>query len=419
MRNSGKCSDTWSICTDRHPQNNEPLVTDYTVERACENDPGVTTLESPLVGAALFLSTTFEDDGHFDLRFLAALHLALLLLGFAILLCLTRRAPPPIRYGIPALYVLIFSDVAYTCYLNSAYRDALSFVSLIALSAIAIAACYKQDSWAVALGYLIASLALVFSKSQHSLLAIFFAALALAMAFRSTTRSCRLSMVCGRAIADRRYGDHAGYQLIGLRTRPPLQRHLRPPGTSFHRPCDRAEGPRPRRTGLGAPENQRILAVGPLSDPLWTEDFLRRTSFGDLIIYYLRHPSVPLREIDFDLSHSSPAIRPPEVHAQPKLWSTLRGAALRVFPYHLYLIYLAPWAVAFAAWKWKIAGLHWPAMPLALALSASGLTEFALSSLTDAVDTARHLFLSDEPRNSWILLIATALLTVMQRTGSK
>ena len=422
----------WSICSDHQPQNNRSLVTGYIVDPACQYDLGIISIERPMVGVARYLSGIFEGEKHFDLRFLAALHLVILMLGFVVLLRLTRRAPPAVRYGIPALFILVFSDVAYTGYLNSAYMDAPAYVLLIAATVIAITACFNPGSWLVTLGYAIAGLALVFSKTQHAVLGAFFAAVALVCAWRSVTRSRRLGwaavalllaggMVTMWTATSFNYQLFPMYSLIFTRLGP----HAQDPLEML------------REIGLGEADLQYMntnsyTPTAPVYDSLWAENFLRRTSFADVVVYYLRHPSVPLREMDSDLRLAAPVMRPrdmPNFREQDgippgtmatrfSLWSNLRSAALRIFPYHVLLIYLAPWLAAFAAWKLKLDRLRSPVIPVALALSAAGLLEFAMSSLTDALDNARHLFLFHVITELLILLIAAALLTQPWRRHS-
>jgi hypothetical protein len=81
------------------------------------------------------------------------------------------------------------------------------------------------------------------------------------------------------------------------------------------------------------------------------------------------------------------------------------------------LIYLAPWIGAFAAWKFRIDKIPWPMLPLSLALSTAGVVEFAMSILTDALDTARHLFMFQVITELLILMIAAALLNLLSRTA--
>jgi hypothetical protein len=307
--------------------------------------------------------------------------------------------------------------------------DAPAMALLIVAAAVAAMACFNHQSWLVTIAYLIAGVALIFAKSQHAVLGLFFAAVALVFAWRSTTRQRRIGwvavavlligcMVTMLAITPSSYSLFAIYSVIFARLGP----HSDAPLAML------------QELGLGADDMQYMntnsyTPGAPLYTALWAEDFLRRTSFSDLILYYLRHPAVPLREMNSDLNLAAPVIRPPEMPnyreedglpagtmaTRFSLWSDLRSTALRVFPYHVLLFYLAPWVAALVAWKYKLARLRWPLIPLALALSAGGMLEFAMASLTDALDIARHLFMFHVITELLILMIAAALLSLLSR----
>jgi hypothetical protein len=175
----------------------------------------------------------------------------------------------------------------------------------------------------------------------------------------------------------------------------------------------------------------------PIYTALWAENFLRRTSFGDIILYYLRHPTVPLTEMDNDLNLSAPVIRPKEMPnfreedgippgtmaTRFSLWSTLRSKALSYVPYHVVFVFLAPWIAALLAWTpWRHAPWTWmfeclrtPLLPLTLILSFAGMLEFSLASLTDALDVARHLFMFHVITEMVILIEVAALLSFLVR----
>jgi hypothetical protein len=53
--------------------------------------------------------------------------------------------------------------------------------------------------------------------------------------------------------------------------------------------------------------------------------------------------------------------------------------------------------------------MRWPLLPVALLLSVAGVMEFAMSSLTDAMDTSRHLFVFHVITELLILLLVAAV----------
>src|SRR5262249_42183058 len=131
----------------------------------------------------------------------------------------------------PAFFILIFSDIAYTCYLNSAYLDALSMVLLAPAVGVAIAACFRHESWLVAIAYTLAGAALIFSKSQHAVLGGFLALGAILFAWRSVSRRLRIrwiavavlligSMLSMLAVTPDSYSIFAIYSVIFARLAP-------------------------------------------------------------------------------------------------------------------------------------------------------------------------------------------------------
>ena len=97
----------------------------------------------------------------------------------------------------------------------------------------------------------------------------------------------------------------------------------------------------------------------------------------------------------------------------------MRSRLLSILPYHVFLFYLAPWIAMLAAWRYKIAAMKWPVMPVALALSAAGLLEFAMAILTDALDISRHLFMFHVITELLILMTAAGLLSLWKQRSEK
>jgi len=418
-----------SICpADREKQDKIYLVTDYFVDAlSCTWESGLTTIETPLVRAAKYLSSPFTGRKNFDLRALAAVHLLLMLTAFGILLSLTRRAGSAIRFGIPALFILIFTDIAYTCYLNSVYLDAPAYLFLLVTTGVAVAASINHRSQKVLGAYLLFGLALVFSKSQHAVLGFIFAALAVVFALRSAKRIVRIEwaaiavLLCVTA-ATMLSRTPAHYRLFALYN------------VIFSRLAPHNDMPWDvlQELGLGDQELKYVdshayIPGAPVYDDRWSDDFLRRTNFRKLIEYYIHHPDVALKEMNRDLMTAAPVLRPKDMAnfrskdgyppgtmaTRFSLWSNLRSTMLAEYPYHILLIYLAPWFIGLASWKWR--RLYSPVLPVTLALSAAGILEFAMSALTDALDNSRHLFLFQVITEVMVLMLSAGLLYLVGR----
>jgi hypothetical protein len=422
----------FQICpADREKQNNIYLVTDYFVDPvSCTWDTGLTTFEVPLVAVATWLSTPFTGSTNFDLRALAAVHMALLLTAFGILLSLTGRAGPAVRYGVPALFILIFSDIAYTGYLNSVYLDAPAYLMLLLTTAVAALVSFQHRSHWRALAYAMAATALVFSKSQHAILGLGFAVLAVVLACRPAKRIFRIEWALIAVLL-------TGSTLTMLSLTPAHYRVYALYNVVFSRLALHDEKPWEVLDALGLDDRymkyvdtHAYVPGVPVDKPEWVSQFLSKVSFGKLIWFYLGNPDVMLRELNRDLTVSAPVLRPTDMPnyrekdgypprtmaTRFSLWSNLRSWALHVFPYHVLLIYLAPWLAWIAGRKWR--GLRSALLPLALILSTMGVVVFAMSALTDALDNSRHLFVFQVITEVMIVMIAASLLRLVdQRRG--
>ena len=118
-------------------------------------------------------------------------HLIVVMAALAVLLWALRESRPPVRFGLPLLIILIFSDVAYVSYLNSFYMDAAAMVFLMLTISLAVAAALRPRAW-IAIAFGIAAVLFITSKSQHGLLGPLLSALAAWFAFRSARKTALL-----------------------------------------------------------------------------------------------------------------------------------------------------------------------------------------------------------------------------------
>ncbi len=155
--------------------------------------------------------------------------------------------------------------------------------------------------------------------------------------------------------------------------------------------------------------------------PDWSRDFLSHASAGRICLLYLRHPSLPSHELDLELHDSVHSIRPDymanyrqldgfpahTVATRFSFWSNLRSRMLYFAPYHLLLLYSLPLLAAFFAPLRRNRLL-----PLAITLVIAGTVEFAICTLTDAIDTHRHMFLFHVITETLILSLAAWALSL-------
>jgi len=140
----------------------------------------------------------------------------------------------------------------------------------------------------------------------------------------------------------------------------------------------------------------------PLRNPQWAAEFRRRTGQGSIARFYLHHPwrAVTIMYRDLHLwgmnrrpsgfgNYEKAAGFPPGAQTNAfGWWSILRSVLFRVAPWHIVIWY----AIFLAAAIWTLR-LDWQIALLAILMAGMGLMELAVSTLGDAGETDRHLFL--------------------------
>jgi hypothetical protein len=135
-------------------------------------------------------------------------------------------------------------------------------------------------------------------------------------------------------------------------------------------------------------------ADAPLRDEVWAQEFLSRTSFPRLALFYLGHPNRALQVAGLALREAA-LQRPPGLGNYPKsagnrpgsqsdefaIWSTAKQEVLGSSPWLYPLVFAL--AVGIVAWRCPAGGA---------ALGIAGVIEFGLGGMTDACEVTRHLF---------------------------
>jgi hypothetical protein len=362
--------------------------------------------ETALGWLAIHLANAAHEGAHFDIRWLAGIHVALCLLAFAVLLFALRKLPAWVQAVTAGVPLLIFTDACYAAMLNSFYMDAAAFCSLLLLTAIAV---WMSAGEEPRIGQLVlfffAACLFVTSKTQHAIWAFFPAGFLVAASIGSKTRLLRvlawgmaavvlIAGVTMEVTADRAYKGQALFNVLFARIG--------------------AQGPAamPDLLKLGVkPEEARYLGMHsymPDSPSFqWAEEFYERIGFRRLLGWYLSHPVKTFRMIRSGLLWEEELMRannlgnyrieeghrPSERTRRFALWSDLRSRLFHRAPWYLPVWY----ALFFTGCAIVIARRHsrvWTRMAwLALGIGLLGAGEFLASSLADCLDVSRHLFL--------------------------
>ena len=353
------------------------------------------TSESALAWLATRLAGATHEGASFDIRWLGAIHASLCLAAFGLLLAQWRGMSWRAQAASAALPLLVFTDVCYTAYLNSFYMDAAALGALLVMSASAVWLAADPAPRAAPLAvFALAALLFVTSKTQHAVWMVLPAALLFARGVRWKARwrapawsAAAAVLMAGAAMlasTDASYRGQAMFNVLFFR--------LGPAGADLG-----ALGVKPeelRYRGMHA-----YMPGAPAADRTWTEEFGRRTGFGGLLWWYLRHPASTLGFLVQTLKEGAPEIRPVNLgnfraedgHAPGArterfaLWSHWRSSLLRRWPWHIvvwYAVFLAGCLLSGSPVRW-----------VAMGIAALGAGEFAAAALGDSLDAGRHLFL--------------------------
>ncbi len=375
------------------------MVWPPTVKRRLESS------ELLFVVAARGIALAAGRRGLFDIGFLGAIHLAVLLLALASLVAAVRPLGGRVRSVAAFLLLLFFTDVSYTCAFQSFYMQTASLLFLLTTVA-AVAAILARPGRHPLLfaGYGISASLFAASKTQEAVGGIVLALLSLSLArasFRRRAFAAGLAMAAAiAAVSIWRYSAEPSdrrvslYQIVFTEILP----HSPDPGGDL--------------LGLGStPDLARCAGTNAywastcLGNPEIGREFFSRVTFLSVLRLYAAHPSRAAslirrgaRELfaaPADLGQfEKSAGRGPKAHARAWVWwSGARERATRgVRLPAVLLLFGATLAVAGATYRRAPpAGRRFREALLALALVAAA--DFLVCVLANAhIELARHLY---------------------------
>lgn len=395
------------------------LHADYLRGRRYYYDSHVPSSEMLLAWMASALERTLGDPGKFNIRWLAAIHGLVFLAFYHSVLIFLRPLSTVIKCALSLVALWIFADIGLIAYLNSFYSDVPA--ALFGLAAIFIGGgllIRKQPTRSALILFTLTAFLFITSKAQHAVLGFIPAGTALFFGWSAPDKRLRLvgriSTLILLAASAWMLGSTPGWYKAQARF-----------NLIFLKILNHSPSPARDMEELGlVSDDARYIGLhsyvlrGPMENPAWADAFRARTNYGQEIRFYLRHPSRALAILRSDLEEEAPKryspglasfgkqIDGPECPAaqfgSPECypasilgsWSALRSWACRMWPAHLVLWFgvLLPGALVFALRR----GSARPHRALACTIFAAGLMaviEFAFSSLADACETARHLFM--------------------------
>jgi hypothetical protein len=383
----------------------------------------------PLI-LSLGLTRLFLPQGHYDLRFLAAVYAVLLLTALWFFLRRLARTAPIARELVAAAVLLIFFSAVYIPLLNSFYIDAAAFVFflwavILALDVLTAAEVGLLEYLALALAILLVAT----TKIQHIPLALcFLPALWLRFARRRFPALWLRLCISGVVVAG---------SLLFLRACLPWNNPISLYNSVFYKLLPACDNPRAELPKLGlGPEYEQYIGQHAFSEgsPMGNQDFARtfgrKVTVPKVFRFLLTHPAAAARALRHDLEEASlERVRmkigereyrlgnyeansghaPESQSAFLTFWSRFKLAVYGGRPW-AYLAYIL--ALLLILW---IAALRQPTRRAEARAAIGMLTVMLPASFVpvflDAVDTGRHLFLF----NCMLDMGACALLWLVLR----
>jgi hypothetical protein len=318
------------------------------------------------------------------------------------LLLYLRRHGPAVQIGVGLLALWVFGDVAYLSYCNSFYSDTPAMLGLLLMTPLALL--LADDPRAVRLWLFAAAAALfVTSKPQHAILGFLPALFALAATWRTKPLRVAGAAVCALLLiaeAGVFWMSPPGYQsdpLFSVIFHKLVLTVSEPPQALLELGLEAADS---AYIGQHAYFEDAIFA-----DPRWRAGFVRRASYRRVAAWWLRHPRQAWLAMDGDLFVNASLIRAYNLSnfrqesGHPAgartdrfaSWSTLRARLFTRWRHHIIVWYLLLAAAGAVLWlRNRTARL---ALAICLGVAAIAVLEFVFASLTDALETHRHLLL--------------------------
>ncbi len=319
------------------------------------------TTESLLVEVALAPDRVLGSGRTFDTRFLAAVHMLLLLTGLGLLVGACRDLLAPSQVLVAALLVFFFTDVGYTAPLNSFYSQTPSLLFLLLTAALAAEGVRRGGLGGPWLGaYFLCGALFVCSKPQESIQAPLLALFGVRLAWPGARRARRAAAVALAAalclLAGRYY--RSGQASIGSTTRYnilflEILRHSADPARDLV------------ELGLD-PDWIRYVGIPPwgpatpFRDPAFRAHFENGSRHPTPRTIYLRHPGRAF-EVLLRTAKASYELRPCELGN----FARESGAAPRE---------LASWPAAWSRARSRLSGLPWLLVFFAANLAAIAAT---------------------------------------------
>jgi hypothetical protein len=375
--------------------------------------------------------SVYSGENLLDIRLLASMHAAALLLALALLLVASRPLGRPTRWVLAAGLVVVLTDPGLIAYFNSFYSEGTAAMALLLVIAFGLVAMQPEARWPrLALTASFAAMAvLVTAKPMYALLAPVLLVFGLYVAWQmAAPRRFLVAALLGLAVS--------GIGTWYLRQVPPNYNSLLPFVAVFMEILPNSPDPARDLEDLGllpgdaAYINANPYTEGsPLYDPAFVERFSAVADNFTLARFYLRRPArlyglltrCAKRAFDtrvdylgyYEVSSGRPGYSKPFAP-----WSVLRETLVpRSVPF--VGLFLASGAVAFPLLRGRTRGRRVAAVYTLLVAVAAVQLAVAILLGGGEPDVGKHLFLFNVAFDLALVLLAVGACWAWRRSAGR
>jgi hypothetical protein len=386
------------------------FVTDYVISEHYRWIANLPSSEYWVAKTAKRLALWFSPHGHFDIRYMGVVHLAVMTLALWFLVRAFRKRPLWQTVVFSALLLFVLTDIEYVQFFNTAYADAAAIVFFCCFVGIALNVVLNPEHanirWVLA--FALFGCLFLSAKLQYQLGIFPLCALALWFGWRSRDLTKRLLWLVP-AIA-------FIATTIGMVTNTRDDYRADPIyAMIFSRLAPLSANPNQVLKDFGLPDSYRkYIGTLPfqkgylLNDFAQREYFVNNISLGKVAGYYLTHPAMCYQVLTSDLKLVAPYANLENWDAKRfridqyashradmrfKWWSSLRRVVAMEAWVLNPILYAAVFLLAITAAFRRRGAARLPLWPILLLLCFEGSSTFAVASLNDYVETSRHIIL--------------------------
>jgi hypothetical protein len=401
------------------------FVNDY-VEADPRYETGVPSSEWLVAALAKKIARVILPARTFQLRLLGFIHLAILGLALFIFLHALRSRAAWLRWICGFQLVFMWTDLEYVQQLNTAYTDAGAVVALAVLFSIAVHCLLADDSLALPVGFVLSGCFLLGTKTQHETALPFLVAFCVLAGIRAHRKYHRAAWLAAPIL------------LLGttvwMLVKTPEDYRRGPAFTIvFFKLAVLSPDPKSVLADFRMPEGEFLKYVGhyayqpevPMQDPEFRRRILSLVTPSSLSMFYWRHPEMLRTVLLSDLRRWAPDVdlnesgyghlsesdvrsgrRPFELVA----WSRFRRYLFTVAPLHPVWLFGLVILVSGCCVLSPGVGDWLPVWPITLSSELLAVSSFLFASLSEAVETARHLVFFQAATDLTIFSIVLSIL---------